>query len=120
MRSLRKAAIAGATAVALTLGSTGIAAAAETDTNTASNASVLGGISSTIGNHTKALENASGEAIFGSSKEDFTGADKGQTLGEQPAWAKILYSLTWLGAIGSFVGLVVGPIYNSIVHGPHA
>lgn len=119
MRSLRKAAIAGATAVALTLGSTGIAAAAETDTNTPSK-SVLGGISSTIGNHTEADKDASGEASFGSSKKDFTGADKGQTLGKQPAWAKILYSLTWLGAIGSFVGLVVGPIYNSIVHGPHA
>ena len=51
---------------------------------------------------------ADGEAIFGSDKTGF---------GEQPGWAKAFYALTVFSAVSAFIGLVVGPAYNFVVHG---
>ena len=51
---------------------------------------------------------ADGEAIFGSNKTGF---------GEQPGWAKAFYALTVFSAVSAFIGLVVGPAYNFVVHG---
>ncbi|PFG28510.1 hypothetical protein [Corynebacterium renale] len=63
--------------------------------------------SSKIGARLDADKPADGQAIFGSSKD----------LNSQPAWAKLVYALTWLGGIGSFLGLIAGPLYNFAVHG---
>lgn len=115
MRSIRKAAVAGAAAVALTLGSTSVAAAdapvvedKEPVTETEGN----GSLSSDFNNwfDLEGDEAANGTSIFGSSKEGF---------GEQPRWAKLLYGATVAGVVATFVGTVAGPIYNFIHHGPH-
>lgn len=66
-----------------------------------------GTLSSKIGAGLEADKPADGQAIFGSSKD----------LNSQPAWAKLVYALTWLGGIGSFLGLIAGPLYNFAVHG---
>lgn len=51
---------------------------------------------------------AQGAALFGFNKDGFE---------TQPGWAQTLYVLTVLGVVGSFIGLVVGPVYNFFVHG---
>lgn len=121
MRSFRSAAVAGATAMAVAFGGTTIATAQDAevvevheDTTTNGNkfddGETGGSLSSKIGGKTDATEPANGTAIFGSSKDGF---------GDQPAWAKIMYGATILGAVGTFIGAIVGPIYNYIHHGPH-
>ncbi|QNE89762.1 hypothetical protein H0194_01515 [Corynebacterium incognita] len=124
MRSFRTAAVAGATALAVAFGGTTVAGAqtagdadaieVHEDTTVTGgandNGETGGSLSSKIGSTTDATDPANGTAIFGSSKEGF---------GEQPAWAKIMYGATILGVVGTFIGAIVGPIYNYIHHGPH-
>lgn len=105
MRSVRNAAVAGATVLALTLGTTTAIAQENAPTTAPSLSSQLN-----TGLDLEGDQPAKGEDIFGSSK-DFE---------EQPAWAKALYALTVLGTAGAFVGLIAGPLYNFVVHGPQA
>ena len=108
MRNFRKVAIASATALAVTFGSTAVATAEPDEaevTTTESGAS----LSHKIGKHLESDQKADGTEIFGVQKEGFE---------EQPAWAKLLYGLLVFNSAAAFFGLIVGPAYNAIVHGP--
>ena len=110
MRNFRQVALAGATALAVTFGSTAVAAADQTEPSTATTAAENGpSLSSKIGTHLDSETAADGTAIFGVQKEGFE---------EQPAWAKLLYGLLIFNSAAAFFGLIVGPAYNFIVHGP--
>ena len=109
MRNFRQVALAGATAVAVTFGSTAVAAA-QTETPATTTAAESGpSLSHKIGKHLDSGTTADGRAIFGVQKEGFE---------EQPAWAKLLYGLLIFNSAAAFFGLIVGPAYNFIVHGP--
>lgn len=113
MRSVRNAAVAGATVLALALGTTTAATAQQADTTVTATAEAQAPSLSSQLNTSLNLEGdqaANGTNIFGSSK-DFDG---------EPRWAKALYSLTVLGGIGAVIGLIAGPVYNFFVHGPQA
>ena len=107
MRNFRQVALAGATALAVTFGSTAVATAETepTETTTVNGPS----LSHEIGKQLDAGTTADGRAIFGVQKEGFE---------EQPAWAKLLYGLLIFNSAAAFFGLIVGPAYNFIVHGP--
>lgn len=105
MRNFRQVALAGATALAVTFGSTAVAAAQTETTKVESGPS----LSHEIGKHLDSGTTADGRAIFGVQKEGFE---------EQPAWAKLLYGLLIFNSAAAFFGLIVGPAYNFIVHGP--
>lgn len=109
MRNFRQVALAGATALAVTFGSTAVATA-ETPVTLSSAAEAESGpsLSHKIGKYLDSGTAADGRAIFGVQK-DFE---------EQPAWAKLLYGLLIFNSAAAFFGLVVGPAYNFIVHGP--
>lgn len=122
---IRKAAIAGATAVAVAFSGTSIATA---ETNTVDQ----GNVSHPVEDYTPKADpegdkgeqslsskinqdlNLEGEKpanavdIFGSSK-DFS---------KVPNWAKALYGLLIAGGIGSVLGMIVGPLDNFIKYGP--
>ena len=128
---IRKAAIAGATAVAVAFSGTSIATA---ETNTVdqggnkivkedhTNLTTDGADQDTTDkDYTPSLSSkintglnlegdkaADGVSIFGSSK-DFTNV---------PNWAKALYGLLIAGGIGSVLGMIVGPLDNflSLIH----
>lgn len=128
---IRKAAIAGATAVAVAFSGTSIATA---ETNTVdqggnkivkedhTNLTTDGAEQDTTDkDYTPSLSSkintglnlegdkaADGVSIFGSSK-DFTNV---------PNWAKALYGLLIAGGIGSVLGMIVGPLDNFIKYGP--
>ncbi|QGU06182.1 hypothetical protein COCCU_01070 [Corynebacterium occultum] len=120
MRKLRNAAIAAAAATALTLGATSVATAEtyvpprEGDIVVTEGSSIPVGSSEGLGDNLNGQNEADGRALFGSSKVN---PETGATFDGQPAWAKLLYGLTVTGAIGSVIGLIVGPLYNFIVHG---
>lgn len=107
MRNFRQVAIASATALAVTFGSTAVATAdpdGPAETTTVNGPS----LSSKIGTHLEADKPATGTDILGMEK-DF------EDLG---AWAKLLYGLLIFNSAAALFGLVVGPAYNFIVHGP--
>ncbi|OFP35916.1 MULTISPECIES: hypothetical protein [unclassified Corynebacterium] len=123
MRNFRKAALAGATAVAVAFGSTTMAVAEDKNNEQETqleqrqpgkDTEGAGSLSSKIGNAFEATDEngkatgADGKAIFGSTKDGF---------GDQPAWAKAFYALTVFSAVSAFIGLVVGPSYNFVIHG---
>lgn len=115
MRNFQKAALAGATAVALTFGTTAVATAVEptdsTNQETTASTQPAGekeSLSSKIGRELEKDKTANGENIFGSSKN----------LSNEPAWAKVLYGTTITAGVAAFIGLIVGPLYNFVVHGP--
>ena len=132
MRNFRKAALAGATAVAVAFGSTAVATAETTEDNTAAENTYVApsrpveakdgkdGVkpaSSEKITHSKWLEfrdkdgnlrGTDGQAIFGK-KDNFDA---------QPTYAKVGYGLTIFTAVSAVIGLIVGPLYNFIVHGP--
>ncbi|MBA1837159.1 hypothetical protein GC584_01530 [Corynebacterium sp. zg912] len=133
MRNFRKAALAGATAVAVAFGSTAVATAVEgaEDSKVAESTYVAPtrkidadvdaakdqepGLSSKIaGSKTLGfqkdgeLQGADGQAIFG----------KDNNLESQPVWAKVAFALTIFTSVSAVIGLIVGPLYNFIVHGP--
>lgn len=134
MRSFRKAAVAAATAVTLTLGTTAVAAADtpdpdngaestevqtpnEDDTEIVPGSSIPANGSSRLSDNLNGENEADGRALFGSSKVN---EETGATFDGQPAWAKLLYGLSITGAIGAVVSLIVGPAFNFFVHGPGA
>ena len=132
MRNFRKAALAGATAVAVAFGSTAVATAQTAEDTTAAENTYVApsrpvedkdgkdGVepaSSEKITHSEWLEyrdkdgnlrGTDGEALFGSSKEGFE---------EQPRYAKLAYGATIFTAVSALVGLIVGPLYNFFVHG---
>lgn len=127
---IRKAAIAGATAVAVAFSGTSIATADSTvnqgghdvakdeHTNLTTDGAdqdtteedYTPSLSSKIntGLNLEGEKAADAVSIFGSSK-DFS---------EVPNWAKALYGLLIAGGIGSVLGLIVGPLDNFIKYGP--
>ncbi|MGV3154720.1 hypothetical protein ACEE62_09010 [Corynebacterium sp. 32222D000BW] len=126
---IRKAAIAGATAVAVAFSGTSIATAEtvnqgdhdvvkEDNTNLTTDGAeqdetkpdYTPSLSSKIntGLNLEGEEAADGVSIFGSSK-DFANV---------PNWAKALYGLLIAGGIGSVLGMIVGPLDNFIKYGP--
>lgn len=131
MRNFRKAALAGATAVAVAFGSTAVATAetAGTDAPKApaytapvrevedkdGKDGVKPGSSHKITNsewlqfrdEDGNLRGTDGEAIFGE-KDNFDA---------QPRYAKLGYGATIFTAVSALVGLIVGPLYNFFVHG---
>ena len=122
MRSIRTAAVAGATALSLIFGTTVATAHAadnavvEPAPEAAAPAPEEGytpSLSSKIntGSSMEGDKAANGVALFGSSKDGFE---------DQPRWAKVMYAGTVLGAIASFIGMIVGPVHNWFAHGPHA
>ena len=140
MRNFRKAALAGATAVAVAFGSTAVATAetkkpeaTPTPTYTSypapvrdqkpgvdNDAEKANGSSTKLGNKLGVWEEKDGKvqvngvdgrAIFGSHKKE-NGFDN------QPKYAKAAYGLTVFTAVSAVIGLIVGPLYNFIVHGP--
>lgn len=124
MRSIRTAAVAGATALSLIFGTTVATAHANPDGienvvpadgphAPAPEEGATPTLSSKIntGSSMEGDKAANGVALFGSSKDGFE---------DQPRWAKVMYAGTVLGAIASFIGMIVGPVHNWFVHGPHA
>ena len=122
MRSIRTAAVAGATALSLIFGTT--VATAHAADNAVVEPAPEASAPTPEGDYTPSLsskintgssmegdEAANGVALFGSSKDVFE---------DQPRWAKVMYAGTVLGAIASFIGMIVGPVHNWFVHGPHA
>ncbi len=129
MRNFRKAALAGATAVAVAFGSTAVATAENkageaTPTYTAPVRKIDPAVDSNPSNQDKSstkvggsigaykdgeLKGADGRELFGKEKDNWKG---------QPGWAKAGYILTIFTAVSAAVGLIVGPLYNFIVHGP--
>ncbi|MBN9645311.1 hypothetical protein ACFSSC_11820 [Corynebacterium mendelii] len=131
MRSIRRAAIAGATAATLILGAANVATANENTTDKDSNKSTSsvskdlkyivnppkemkngekreGGaknLSARIGSVLEADQPANGARLFGST----------QDYKQEPKWAKAMLAVTYIGAIGSILGLVVFPAYNFLL-----
>ena len=134
MRNFRKAALAGATAAAVAFGSTAVATAETTaEETTAAEATttyeratrtveptvdgkdgVEPGSSAKIANSERLefrkgdeLQGTDGRALFGDKKN----------FDAQPLYAKIAYGTSIFTAVSAVIGLVVGPLYNFIVHG---
>lgn len=125
MRTFRNAALAGATALALTFGSTAVAVAApseqsasEQNEGQAGDTSVETGIFETIGGDHSNPDTymTNGRALFGSSK----GIDGDGNTRENPTAAKVLYGITAvLGALSVFT-MILAPLDNFIKYGPFA
>ena len=133
MRNFRKAALAGATAVAVAFGSTAVATAETTEDNTAAENTYVApsrpvadkdrkdGVEPASSNKIVQsewlefrdkdgnLRGTDGEEIFGSKKDNF---------GEQPRYARLAYGATIFATVSAVIGLIVGPLYNFIIHGP--
>lgn len=123
MRSIRKTAVAGAAAVTMAFGTTSVAVAQEdicsTPTDNVEQCIPLDdgyqtendpenpSLSSQIGRDLEREEGTTGTALFGTDTD----------ISSAPAWAQAFQALTVVAGLGSLIGLVVGPIYNAIVHG---
>lgn len=132
MRNFRKAALAGATAAAVAFGSTAVATA-ETEGTEAPKAPAYtapvrpvedkdgkDGVEPASSNKIVQsewlefrdqdgnLRGTDGTEIFGSKKDNFD---------EQPRYARLAYGATIFTAVSAVIGLIVGPLYNFIVHG---
>lgn len=117
---IRKAAIAGATALAVAFSGTAVASAEtegdqavqvnrqEGDTTATSSDKEDKGGSSKIGNDLWADSDADGTKIFG----------KDTDLSSQPAWAQALYGIGIASAVVTVIGGLVGPALNFIKFGP--
>lgn len=132
MRNFRKAALAGATAVAVAFGSTAVATAATEGTEAPEAPAYTAPVRPVEDKDSKDgvepassnkivqsewlefrdkdgnLRGTDGEQIFGSQKDNF---------GDQPRYARIAYGATIFTAVSALVGLIVGPLYNFFVHG---
>lgn len=132
MRNFRKAALAGATAVAVAFGSTAVATAETAGTDApeapaytapvrevedkdgkdgvepASSHKITNSEWLEFRDEDGNLRGTDGEEIFGSKKDNF---------GEQPRYARLAYGATIFTAVSAVVGLIVGPLYNFFVHG---
>lgn len=131
MRNFRKAALAGATAVAVAFGSTAVATAETTEDTTAADSTYTAPVRAVEDKDGKDgvepasshkitnsewlqfrdedgdLRGTDGEALFGSTKQFET----------QPRYAKVAYGASIFTAVSALVGLIVGPLYNFFVHG---
>lgn len=131
MRNFRKAALAGATAVAVAFGSTAVATA-ETEGTEAPKAPYTAPVREVKAKDSKDgvepassnkivqsewlefrdkdgnLRGTDGTEIFGTEKDNF---------GKQPRYARLAYGATIFTAVSAVVGLIVGPLYNYFVHG---
>ena len=132
MRNFRKAALAGATAVAVAFGSTAVATAATEGTEAPEAPAYTAPVRPVEDKDSKDgvepassnkivqsewlefrdkdgnLRGTDGEQIFGSQKDNF---------GDQPRYARLAYGATIFTAVSAVVGLIVGPLYNFFVHG---
>lgn len=131
MRNFRKAALAGATAVAVAFGSTAVATAETTEDNTAAeNTYVAPSRPVEAKDRKDGVEPASSNKIvqsewlqFRDEDGNLRGTDGRAIFGEkdnwdaQPRYAKLAYGATIFTAVSALVGLIVGPLYNFFVHG---
>ncbi len=126
MRNFRNAAIAGATALALTFGGTAVAGAEETvDNPSATNQSASE--QNKGGDKPRSSSTRIFESIGGDHSDPDTYMVNGRDLfGSSKNWdnvgtpAKVLYGLTVaLGAVAAF-GLILAPLDNFIKYGPFA
>lgn len=138
MRKFQKAALAGATAVAVAFGSTAVATAAEEKTNESSTQTQSGSSNKTESDKkfeapTKPTTGDKDKTPSSSTKiGGKLGAHKdGQAIGTNyeaffggAGWTEQapIYQLLFVGGIATFVsalvGLIFGPAYNFFVHGP--
>lgn len=126
MRKFRNAALAGATAMALTFGGTSVAMAEEnTDTQPAAPAGTSQQEKSTSSQ--TSLQHVIGRDIFQiNPKDDTTNEVEGQKIFGEKNWDevpfgwKFLYGSTWALGIVAAIALVAGPIDNFIKYGPFA
>ena len=131
MRNFRKAALAGATAVAVAFGSTAVATAETTEDTTAADSTYTAPVREVEDKDGKdGVEPASSHKITNSEWLQFRdedgnlrGTDGEAIFGEkdnfdaQPRYAKLGYGATIFTAVSALVGLIVGPLYNFFVHG---
>jgi len=132
MRNFRKAALAGATAVAVAFGSTAVATAEETteDTNAAENTYVAPSRPVADKDGKDGVEPASSQKITHSEWLEFRDKDgnlrgtdgeaifgKKDNFDAQPRYAKLGYGATIFTAVSAVIGLIVGPLYNFFIHG---
>ena len=121
MRNFRNAAIAGATALALTFGGTAVAGAEETVGNQSATEQHQGG------DKPRSSSTRIFESIGGDHNDPDTYMVNGRDLfGSSKNWdevgtpAKVLYGLTVaLGAVAAF-GAILAPLDNFIKYGPFA
>jgi len=121
MRNFRNAAIAGATALALTFGGTAVAGAEETVDNQSASEQNQGG------DKLRSSSTRIFESIGGDHNDPDTYMVNGRDLfGSSKNWdevgtpAKVLYGLTVaLGAVAAF-GAILAPLDNFIKYGPFA
>ena len=130
MRNFRKAALAGATAVAVAFGSTAVATA-ETEGTEAPKAPYTAPVREVKAKDSKdGVEPASSNKIVQSEWLEFRDKDgnlrgtdgeaifgKKDNFDAQPRYAKLGYGATIFTAVSALVGLIVGPLYNFFVHG---
>ncbi|MCQ4611082.1 hypothetical protein [Corynebacterium sp. CCUG 51687] len=126
MRNFRKAALAGATAVAVAFGSATVAIAEES--TPAPTTPIVadkpidktegrGGSSTKIGHWFEAWEKDGDKTVAkGADGEDLFGIEK-HNWEAQPKWARWGYIFTVFTSVAAAVGLIVGPAYNFVVHG---
>lgn len=123
MRNLRNIALAGATAVALTFGSTSVAIAE--DANAQTQQSSQQGATDTP---KPGLSSWVGQNIFGIGEHGGKGdkTDAQQIFGSSKNWAdastagKRLYVFSVVLGITAILALLIAPIDNFIKYGPHA
>lgn len=124
MRKFQKAALAGATAVAVAFGSTSVAFAEDKDTVAESNIPTRepnaddragkGQSTSSKLAHSSGVVDKDGN-LTGAKGTDIFGKDK--NWDNLAPWAKAGYITTIFLSVSAAVGLVFGPLYNFFVHG---
>ena len=135
---IRNAAVAGATALALTFGGSTVAFAQDAAPTTEASSQQEGSseqgkenqndssLSTKVGHwfdiddEDNIHADANGQAIFGSSKHENCDANETaecEHLADQPTWAKTAYGVGVASAVASVIGLI-GVVYNFFVHGP--
>lgn len=131
MRNFRKAALAGATAVAVAFGSTAVATAATEGTEAPEAPAYTAPVRPVEDKDSKdGVEPASSNKIVQSEWLEFRDKDgnlrgtdgqaifgKKDNFNAQPRYAKLGYGATIFTAVSALVGLIVGPLYNFFVHG---
>lgn len=143
MRSFRTAAVAGASALALTFSTTAVATAQDGDdllppengvTQEENDSIDQGGNDVPVEDYEPTAPepdedyepSLSSDINTGSSLEGDQPAQgpaifgSSKELDSQPRWAQLLYGASILGGIGSLIGVIVGPIVNFLNHGPQA
>ncbi len=128
MHNFRKAALAGATAVAVATGSMSVAVADETS-KPATNFSLDVRIPATDENGVPiqegpkdnvSLKKEGDELTTGVTWNQFIGEwdfSKSPAEGGTPKWVPVLFAGGIFAMVSAVIGLIVGPLYNYIVHG---